>query len=79
MDKYIKTLTEQNYSISKIFVSSASTENYVQNEQIIPCKRTKELVKQMLENLNKDEILLISGPSSFTLEVRYALLERMGF
>ena len=79
VDNYIKTLTEQNYSISKIFVSSTSTESDELNEQIIPCKRIKELVKRVLEGLEKDEILLISGPSSFTLEVRYALLERMGF
>ncbi|MBQ8850389.1 MAG: hypothetical protein IJ011_08680 [Clostridia bacterium] len=79
VDKYVKVLSDQNYDIDKVIVAVESSADKVQKDKFIYCKKTKELIKRVLENLEKDEILLISGPSSFTLEVRYELLAQMGF
>ncbi len=79
VDKYLKVLTEQNYDVKKIIVAASDAGESLQRDKFIYCKKTKELIKRMLENLESDEILLISGPSAFTLEVRYELLAQMGF
>ena len=79
VDKYIRTLSEQNYDISKIIVATTEASNVSENNKIVYCFKTKEIIKKILEGLDKDEILLISGPSAFTLEVRYELLAQMGF
>lgn len=80
VDKYVNVLTEQGYNINKIFVSSSSENDISKtDESRIYCKKTKELIRRILEELSQDEILLISGPSSFTLEVRYELLEKLGY
>ncbi len=79
VDKYLKVLTEQNYEISKIFLAVKDAETAIHRDEVIYCKKNKELVKSILENIEQDEILLISGPSAFTLDVRYELLAHMGF
>ena len=79
VDKYIKVLSEQNYDIKKVVISVNNVAETIRDERFIYCKKTKELIKRMLDDLEKDEILLISGPSAFTLEVRYELLAQMGF
>ena len=78
VDKYLKVLAEQNYEVSRIFLALNESADMSRNNAVY-CKKTKELVKKILENLDRDEILLISGPSAFTLDVRYELLAHMGF
>ena len=80
VDKYIKVLSDQGYDIRRVIVSAQKdAESFDRKGNFIYVTKTKELIKRILENLEKDEILLISGPSSFTLEVRYELLAQMGF
>ncbi len=79
VDKYLKVLTEKNYDIKKVIVAVNNVNENMQKDKFVYCKKTKDLIKRILENLEADEILLISGPSSFTLEVRYELLAQMGF
>ena len=80
VEKYIRVLSDQGYDITKVIVSAKKDAKNTQNkDNFIYVTKTKELIKRILENLGKDEILLISGPSSFTLEVRYELLAEMGF
>ena len=76
--KYLKILSEQDYYVNKVIVAEGETDS-VHSDNFIYCKKTKDLIKRMLDDLEKDEILLISGPSSFTLEVRYELLDKLGF
>ena len=78
VDKYIQTLSEQNYSINKIIIATKNN-RLPESDKVVYCLKTKEIIKKILENLEKDEILLISGPSSFTLEIRYELLAQLGF
>lgn len=78
IDKYLSVLKKQNYSVSRVIVSGISSSDTNDNT-FVYCKNTKELVKRILENLEKDEILLISGSSAFTLDVRYELLSKLGF
>ena len=78
VEKYINTLSVQNYKVDKVIVAGNSSDN-ISRDNCIYCKKIKDLIKRMLEDLEKDEILLISGPSSFTLEVRYELLSALGF
>lgn len=79
VDKYLKVLSEQNYDIKKVIVATENITDELQKDKFVYCKKPKELIRRLLENLEKDEILLISGPSSFTLQVRYELLAQMGF
>jgi dihydrofolate synthase/folylpolyglutamate synthase len=79
VDKYMEVLSDQNYDIQKIVIAVNNSTEIPRDERFIYCKKKKELINRMLEGLEKDEILLISGPSAFTLDVRYELLARMGF
>ena len=79
VDKYVQILSEQNYDIKKIIVATKEANHTTQSNKTVYCRKTKELIKRILEDLEKDEILLISGPSAFTLEVRYELLSQLGF
>ena len=69
---------KQNYDIKKIIVANFNG-NEKTNEGIVYCVKVKDLIKNILEDLESDEILLISGPSAFTLNVRYELLAKLGF
>lgn len=79
VEKYIKTLSDKNYDIKNIIVATDNSQNPLSDKKIIYCHKIKDLIKQALNDLEKDEILLISGPSSFTLQVRYELLAELGF
>lgn len=76
VDKYVKVLNAQGYQIEKIVISA---EYDFLSEDRVYCRKTKDLIKRSLEVLPRDEILLISGPSAFTLNVRYELLEKLGY
>ena len=76
VDKYVNTLSSQGYQIGRIVISSESD---ARDGARIYCRRPKDLIKRALEELSQDEILLISGPSAFTLEVRYELLSTLGY
>ena len=78
VDNYIEVLTDQGYEIQKISLSSDVNKDS-QNQNCVYCTTIKELIKESLKNIEKDEILLISGPSAFTLKVRYELLSFLGF
>ena len=78
VDNYLKILSDQNYSVSKVILAVGKPDG-TSNNKFIYCQKNKDMIKRVLENLEKDEILLISGPSSFTLEVRYELLAQLGF
>lgn len=78
VDNYLRTLSDQNYKISKVILAGCRSDD-AQNNKFIYCQKTKDMIKRILEDLEKDEILLISGPSAFTLEIRYELLAQLGF
>ena len=79
IEKYLKTLSDQKFDVSKIVIAGEPQDAPYHSEDFIYCQKTKDLIQRILEDLEKDEILLISGPSSFTLEVRYELLAKLGF
>ena len=79
VEKYLDTLKEQGYDVTRVMVFGADTEESYNGIPTLHCKKTKELIKNMLSDLGSDEILLISGPYTFTLNVRYELLSHLGF
>ncbi len=78
VDKYLNVLEEKNYDTKKIIIASFDGESKTVGD-FIYCKKVKELIKAILDDLEKDEILLISGPSAFTLSIRYELLSQLGY
>ena len=83
VDRYIDVLTEQGYDIEQIIIaeyySPSETAVDPSNIRTTRCKKIREAVSACLNGLCGDEILLISGPHSFTNEIRYELLTRLGF
>ena len=75
-EKYLK---EQGYDVTRVIVFGTNAETSYNGLPTLHCKKTKELIKNMLADLGSDEILLISGPYTFTLNVRYELLSHLGF
>ena len=78
--QYIEALRERGYSIEKI--SALKSEFEGETESLLPVnfqKTHKATAKDALKELDKDTILLISGPSNFTRKLRYELLAILGF
>ena len=79
--KYIEALQTRGYSIEKISSLADPTEEEKQ-EYSLPVtisKTVKATAKDALADLPKDHILLISGPSNFTMKLKYELLAILGF
>ena len=76
--KYHEVLKGQGYKIQSTVLSSEKDVIDEENNFIF-CKKNKDLINAILKDLKSDEILLISGPYSFTLKIRYELLSHMGF
>ena len=76
VEEYIKVLNEQGYTIEKIIVFG---ENNAHGIDCLCCRSISELVKSITSLIHGDDGLLISGPSSFTQEIRYELLQRLGY
>ena len=81
IDKYVSALSEQGYETGNIIVFSKADDGSDHQKQSdrVYCRKMKDLVKRVLADLTQEETLLISGPSAFTLEVRYELLEKLGY
>lgn len=80
--QYVDALQSRGYSIEKI--SSLSTADTIakNTEYPIPIsvhKTVKIAVRDTLNELSSDSILLISGDSNFTKKIRYELLATLGF
>lgn len=79
--QYIEALQTRGYSIEKISSLADPTEEERQ-ECSLPVtfsKTVKTTAKDALAELPKDNILLISGPSNFTMKLKYELLAILGF
>lgn len=76
VDEYVKVLTEKAYEIENIIIFG---EKDSENTNCIYCKTTEALVRTILDSVKEDAVLLISGPSSFTQEIRYELLLHLGY
>jgi len=78
---YIKALKSRGYSIQKISVlEDASEEEKPQYSlPVSHCKTVKATAKDALAGLERNDLLLISGPSTFTSKLRYELLAILGF
>ena len=78
---FVNALSERGYSIEKI--SALKSEDELEEIQYpLPVslqKDHKATAKDALKELDKDTILLISGPSNFTRKLRYELLAILGF
>ncbi len=82
IDKYVNALTSRGYTVDSISALAAPEEDgYTVNTdlRITQLKTLKQTAKAALKDLTRDEILLISGPSNFTINLRYELLAILGF
>ncbi len=79
--KYINALCDRGYEIEKISALLDDTGDKMP-EYSLPVsisKNVKLTAKDALRELPHDSILLISGPSNFTMKLRYDLLAILGF
>ena len=82
IDEYAKALKTREYSIKKISALADISPDEERAEYSLPvsvCKTVKATAKDALAGLQKDDILLISGPNNFTAKLRYELLAILGF
>ncbi len=82
IDKYVKALTSRGYTVDSISALADPTDEEYTVKSDIPItqlKTLKQTAKAALKDLARDEILLISGPSNFTINLRYELLAILGF
>ena len=76
VEEYIRVLTEQDYTIEKLIVFGKSN---IRSNDCLYCSSVSELVKTIMGLIHGNDVLLISGPSSFTQEIRYELLQHLGY
>ncbi len=81
IEKYVDALTQRGYTIEKIsaLADAESQSSFAPPMPISVLKNAKLTAKDALAQLPADEILLISGPSNFTMKLRYELLAILGF
>lgn len=75
---YVTALEERGYTIEKIMTVAGSSEEPTPPQAIL-CTSIKKLAKLALEELDKNTVLLVSGPHSFVIPLRYELLGILGF
>ena len=81
ISRFSDALCERGFSIEKISALRSDDESE-KLEYAFPVsvqKTHKSAAKDALKDLDKDAILLISGPSNFTRKLRYELLAILGF
>ena len=76
VEEYIRVLKEQDYTVENLIIFG---ENNTHGIDCLYCKTISELVKTITNLIHGDDVLLISGPSSFTQEIRYELLQHLGY
>ena len=81
IQNYIAALTKRGYDIEKVITNIGENDqsDTVDGIPITYAKSFKPIAKEALKALQSDTMLLISGPSDFTLEVRYEILAIMDF
>ncbi len=82
IEKYVTALQSRGYSIGKISALAIEDPDSEKAEYSLPInsfKTVKLTVRNFLEGLKNDELLLISGYSNFTKKIRYELLATLGF
>ncbi len=81
MTLYHNALSVRGYNVLDIVAldNGTDTGSASLNCPTMICKTIKTTVKSALAYLQKDTILLISGPHTFTEAIRYELLQRLGF
>ncbi len=77
IEYYTNALTSKGYEIENVFTLSAKA--YDSEALIVPCKTVQSLVKNILKNLSRDTVLIISGTHEFVNPIRYNLLSVLGF
>ncbi len=81
IDYYVEALSARGYSIEKISSFSPDENESFKNDSALinSSKTVKSTAKDALEDLDRDSILLISGPSNFTRSMRHEILAILGF
>ena len=82
IQNYVNALTSRGYTIESIITVSESENGIIEDLQDIEKKAVKSYklaAKEAVKELEADTILLISGPYSFTSEVRYEVLAILNF
>jgi folylpolyglutamate synthase/dihydropteroate synthase len=78
--KFVEALEERGYLVEKVCaLMSEVPENIDYPVRTTLNKTIKLTVKDALNSLSSDCILLISGPINFTKTLRYELLQTLGF
>lgn len=80
--QYVDALEERGYSIEKVSslnLDSESTDDYDYSFPINVMTSVKHTVKDALEDLDNECMLLISGHTNFTRTLKYELLATLGF
>ncbi len=78
--QYITALRSRGYEIEKISALADPDEEKLEYEIPVTLSKTvKATAKDALASLPRESILLISGPSNFTMKLKYELLAILGF
>ena len=76
VDPYVRTLTDMGYDVKKVILLSDRRDS---DGILFRFSKKKDAIRASLDSLPATEILLISGPAEFTEEIRYDLLQVLGF
>ena len=76
MEQYTEVLTGMGYTLTEALLLSNRTESDGAPQRFA---KKKDLIRAALRDLGEEEILLISGPHAFTAEIRYEILQALGF
>jgi folylpolyglutamate synthase/dihydropteroate synthase len=81
IDYYVDALNTRGYSIEKISAYSPEESNVDKSNSVLTSfsKTVKGTAKDALADLDRDSILLVSGPSNFTRSIRHEILAILGF
>ena len=81
IDYYVDALNTRGYSIEKISAYSPEESNADKSNSVLTSfsKTVKGTAKDALADLDRDSILLVSGPSNFTRSIRHEILAILGF
>lgn len=79
VERYVQVLKDMDYSISSVITLEQESPSDATVSALEHTKKIRHTVRQALAGLANDEILLISGPYSFTAEIRYEILKILGF
>lgn len=79
--QYHKALTDRGYEVIKVVTLTKESSNEINDYPcaVEKCKTAKTAVRASLSKLSNDEILLLSGPYTFTEPLRYELVRTLEY